>query len=128
MHDIYWFIVFTLANGLLLLALALNVSRLRMKHQIGAGDGGNDDLRRAINAHANGTEQAPIYGLIILSLELLAASGVLVASLVTVFTISRLSHAYGILYKQSGVVRFGAGLTYITQALAIAFLLVKLFA
>lgn len=126
MQDVYWFILFTVSNGLMLLILAINVSRLRIKNQIGHGDGGNSDLKRAINAHANGTEQVPIFGLIILSLELTSAISALLAFLVTLFTTSRLLHAYGLVYKKPGLVRVGAGVTYITQAIAIILLLVNL--
>ena len=119
MQDYYWFILFTLANGLLLLILAGNVSRLRIKHQIGRGDGGNIDLIKAIGTHANGTEQVPVFGLLILSLELTEAAGALLAFLVITFTVSRLFHAYGMLYKTPVLVRIGAGVTYAAQAIAV---------
>jgi len=126
MQDFYWFILVTLSNGLILLVLAINVSRLRIKNQIGRGDGGNVDLIKAISAHANGTEQVPIFSLIILSLEFTTATNALLAFLVVTFTVSRLSHAYGMLYKTPILVRIGAGTTYATQAIAIISLMINL--
>jgi len=128
MQDFYWFILFTIANGLILLILAINVSRLRIKNQIGRGDGGNIDLIKAIGAHANGTEQVPIFGLIILSLEFTAATSVMLGLLVVSFTASRLFHAYGILYKTPILVRIGAGITYAVQATALISLAFNLYA
>ena len=87
MQDFYWFIAFTLSNGLILLMLAINVSRLRIKNQIGRGDGGNIELIKAISAHANGTEQVPIFSLMILSLEFAKATSALLAFLVVTFTV-----------------------------------------
>ena len=126
MQDFYWFILFTLSNGLILLILAINVSRLRIKNQIGRGDGGNIDLKKAISTHANGTEQVPIFSLIILSLEFTTATSALLAFVVVTFTVSRLFHAYGMLYKTPILVSVGAGITYSVQAIAIISLLVNL--
>ena len=51
--------------GLLYIALAYNVSRLRVGLKIAIGDGGNHQISRAIRAHANLTENAP-FGLVLL--------------------------------------------------------------
>ena len=45
--------------GLLIIALALNVSRTRIKHKISFGDGGIKELKGAIRAHGNAIENVP---------------------------------------------------------------------
>ncbi|MBD9484520.1 MAPEG family protein [Pseudomonas sp. PDM14] len=47
--------------SLLLIALSLNTSRLRMRHQIAFGDGGKADLTKAIRAHGNTLEQTVLF-------------------------------------------------------------------
>ena len=47
--------------ALLLIALSLNVSRLRMRHQVAFGDGGKADLTKAIRAHGNSLEQSVLF-------------------------------------------------------------------
>lgn len=47
--------------SLLLIALSLNISRLRMRHQIAFGDGGQADLTKAMRAHGNSLEQSVLF-------------------------------------------------------------------
>ncbi|WP_043310180.1 MAPEG family protein [Pseudomonas sp. ML96] len=47
--------------ALLLIALSLNISRLRMRHQVAFGDGGKPDLTKAIRAHGNSLEQSVLF-------------------------------------------------------------------
>lgn len=128
MHDFYWFTLFVAANSLLLLLLTINVSRLRIKNKISLGDGGNTDLNKAIRVHANGTEQAPVYGLILLSLVYAGASNTVLMLLVISFTLSRVIHAYGMLCKSPISRRMGAAVTYLAQGAAVVSLLIQLMA
>lgn len=128
MQDFYWFILFIAANGTILLLLTVNVSRLRLKHKIAWGDGENTDLMKAIRVHANGTEQVPIYGLIILSLVFTGSSNIVLSSLVVAFTLSRVIHAYGMLCKKPILRQAGAAVTYAAQCAAVLVLLANLIA
>ncbi|MBB2496579.1 MAPEG family protein [Aquipseudomonas ullengensis] len=47
--------------SLLLIALSLNISRLRMRHQVAFGDGGHADLTKAVRAHGNSLEQSVLF-------------------------------------------------------------------
>jgi uncharacterized membrane protein YecN with MAPEG domain len=47
--------------ALLLIALSLNISRLRMRHQVAFGDGGKPDLIKAVRAHGNSLEQSVLF-------------------------------------------------------------------
>ncbi len=126
MHDYFWFSLFVAANGLLLLALAANVSLLRMKYKIAHGFGENKHLMKAIRVHSNGIEQVPIYGLEILALTFLGSSNLVLGCLVAAFTVSRFIHAYGMLFRSMTARQIGAGVTYLLQGVAVAVLLINL--
>ena len=59
----------TLATlALLLTALSMHVSRLRMRHRQTWGDGGHKDLAVAVRTHGNTLEQSLLFGLLVLAL------------------------------------------------------------
>lgn len=118
----YWFCLFTAANALLLLVLALNVSLMRRRYKIANGDGGEPAVRRAVRAHANGVEYAPIFGLLVLALSLQLAADLWLGVLVLGFTLGRVMHALGML-GPSGPLRFwGTTVTYLWTAAALGLL------
>lgn len=103
-------------NGLITLALALHVSRCRLKSKVDLGDGGDLALQRAIRAHGNNVEYVPITLLIILGVAMLSASTLLVHALGVALTLGRLLHGIGL--NLSGGASFGRGagilLTWLT--------------
>ncbi|MEK9970725.1 MAG: MAPEG family protein [Ferrovibrio sp.] len=56
--------------GLLLLVLSLRVVLLRRRRRVKFGDGGHDDLQRAVRAQGNFTEYAPLLLFMLFLLEL----------------------------------------------------------
>ena len=118
MDKYFWFSLLIAINSLLVLALAINVSRLRIKHKISLGDGGNKCLMAAIRAHCNALEQLPIFAIVMIALTYLGASTILLATIVIGFSLARLFHAYGMLYRVFLARRIGAGFTYIFQFIA----------
>jgi len=128
MEQHFWLGVFTFANTLLLALLALNVSRVRIREKVSHGDGGVLALKKAIRAHGNGVEHLVVVGLQVLTLELLQASPTIVATLVVVFTASRVLHAVSMLGAFPSMRRVGAVGTYASELGAAAALLVLLVA
>lgn len=126
MENVYWFAVLVCSNGLLILLLALHVSRLRVVKRIPYGDGNDTGMNQAIRAHANALEHVTLFALVILGSSLLgSASGL--AALVIVFTLSRVIHAYGMLARVFNARRVGAGITYLVELAALVMLGVQLF-
>lgn len=122
--DFYWFGLFMVVNGALIIFLALNISRLRIQLKLPYGDGDNKDLKQAIRAHMNAVEHMPLFALIVLGLVLLQAEDWAIRSSVVGFSIARLMHAYGMLARHFNLRRLGAALTYFFQGfsvLALAF-------
>ncbi len=118
MDNYFWISVLISINSLLVLLLAINVSRLRIKHKISLGDGGNKCVMAAIRTHCNALEQLPIFAIVLITLTFLGVSTTLLSLLVIGFTLARFIHAYGMLYRVFIARRIGAGFTYIFQLVA----------
>ena len=82
--------------GILILALAIRVVYLRRKNKVGIGNGGVDDLRRAVRVHANAIEYIPIALILMAALELNGVNGWLMHALGSLLVLSRLLHAQGL--------------------------------
>jgi len=113
--------------GLLYIRLSFNVIGYRRSLGVSLGDGGHDELLRAIRALANLTEFAPIALILMGCLELNQAPTWLVSILAAAFVIGRLLHPLGM--KKANLSfqprLLGALLTFISIiALAISNLLV----
>lgn len=103
--------------GLLLVALALRISTLRMRHKVAFGDGGNAALMRAIRVHANTAEHAPIFILLALAYELARGATAFLVAIVAVFVLARIGFAVAILGRGLHQLRMATALlTYVTQS------------
>lgn len=118
--------LFIAVNGALVVALALNVSRLRIQRRIPHGDGGDRTMQHAIRAHANAVEHGVWMALLLLALSAQPGALAWVAGIGLVYTLARFIHAFGMLGRRFNARRIGAGLTYFAQVMAIAVLLVML--
>lgn len=81
--------------GLLLLALAVRIIRLRWKFRVGTGDGGERVLAKAIRVHGNATEYVPIALLLMLLAELGGATAGLLHGCGATLVAARVLHAAG---------------------------------
>jgi uncharacterized membrane protein YecN with MAPEG domain len=82
--------------ALLLLVLAVQVSRFRLRTGVGLGDGGDPAFRRAIRTHANAVEWAPVVLLLLLLAELCRASPLLLHAAGIALVAGRVLHALGL--------------------------------
>ncbi len=83
------------ALAFLSVKLSLNVIAQRRKHGVSVGDGGNEDLLRAIRAQGNLAEYAPIALILLACLEWNQAPVWLTSILALAFIIGRLLHPLG---------------------------------
>lgn len=88
-------------NVLLIFALAMYVVVLRYRHKVGIGDGGVQELLRAIRAHANALEYVPLVLIMMLALELNGVANIHLHVIGSVLLAGRLLHAWG-LARSSG--------------------------
>ena len=91
--------------GLMVIALGSRIAWLRRAHRIGLGDGGNQQLARAIRAHGNLVEYAPLALILMVLCELNGAPAVFLHALGVTLLVGRLLHAQGLL--SSGGVSVG---------------------
>jgi uncharacterized protein len=99
-------------NALLLLVLAYNVgSRRGAQNQLQPGDMGDSTLTRAIRAHANFAEHAPIVLLLLLVLALVGAAPLWLHLFGGLFTAGRVVGAFGMMRaKHPNALRFTGNL------------------
>jgi uncharacterized membrane protein YecN with MAPEG domain len=83
--------------GLLALVLAYAVIRLRQKHRVLTGDGGNADLARAMRVQANFVEYTPLALLLLFMLELSRQPVWALHLLGAALFVGRVLHAWGYL-------------------------------
>jgi uncharacterized membrane protein YecN with MAPEG domain len=102
------FAFYAALNALLMFALALNVGLRRgAQKQLQPGDVGDATLVRAIRAHANFAEYAPLVLLLLLGLALLGAPVLWLHLLGAVFTVGRVFHVFGMMRQtHPNAVRF----------------------
>ena len=91
--------------GLLVIALGSRIVWLRYTHRIGLGDGGNKQLARAIRAHGNLVEYAPMALILMAACELNGAPAVFLHAIGATLVVGRLLHAQGL--SSSEGVSFG---------------------
>lgn len=79
------------------LGLSINVIRQRRINRVAIGDQNNPNLLRAIRAHANCAEYAPLILLALYVLEKLHINPLFMAVLCIAFLIGRVTHAFGLI-------------------------------
>ena len=111
--------------GLLLLALGLVVVRLRRKHDVLTGDGGNANLARAMRVQANFVEYVPLTLLLLFMLEMSRQPVWALHLLGAALLLGRLLHAWGYLMtpRLSFGRALGIGLTWIVLGVTAIWLL-----
>lgn len=81
--------------GALYIRLSLNVIGYRRQYGVSVGDGGEEDLLRAIRAQGNLAEYAPVALILLACLEMNAAPWWLTAALAAAFVVGRVLHPLG---------------------------------
>jgi hypothetical protein len=82
--------------GVLLIALALNVVRLRLGRKIPLGMGEGSALEQPVRVHGNFTEYSPTFLILLLLAELSGAAFVFLHLMGAAFVTGRMLHAYGL--------------------------------
>lgn len=101
--------VYIAINILMLVWLAFRVVSRRFRGKISMGDGGSEDLAKAIRVHGNASEYTPAMLIGLLALAFLQGPIWSIHALGIGFTVGRISHAIGmgsgpIILRQLGIV------------------------
>lgn len=94
--------------GLLVIVFAALVVGMRVRTGHSFGDGGDPALHRAIRAHGNLVEFAPILLILLAFMESAGASAMVIASLTGVFVLSRIAHGIYSFITPKTALRIGA--------------------
>ena len=68
--------------------LSARIGKLRGEYRVSVGDGGHEPLLRRMRAQANFTENAPLFLLLLLSVELSGAMKIVIAAIVLLFLLA----------------------------------------
>jgi uncharacterized membrane protein YecN with MAPEG domain len=101
---------------LFLTGLAINISRMRVRHRIFLGDGDVAALQIAVRTHGNALEHLMPMLFLLVIYELLGARKLLVDIFGAVILIARFTHAAAYLAHWSTLRRVGVALTYSVEA------------
>lgn len=119
--------------ALLLIYCAYATVKVRLATEIGFGDGGNPDLLAARGTHANLSEHAPLFLIMLGVLELANANHLGLTIIAAIFLVGRVAHIVGMKqhhnggsprFRQLGVL--ATWLTTVALALWIVFLFVTM--
>jgi uncharacterized protein len=83
----------------LVIGLTVGVIRNRQRAQVSLGTGGDTALERAIRAHGNCLEYAPLALLLILMVELVGYAPPVVHGLGSALVVGRVLHAWGLVMR-----------------------------
>ena len=89
--------IFASLLALLFFRLSIRVIELRRSNKVSLGDGGHEDLKRAVRGQANCAEYGPIAVMLILIAELQSPGQILtvvLAVLAAAFLLGRVMHGY----------------------------------
>ncbi len=113
-------------GSLLIVTLAINVSRLRYKERIAHGDRNNKKLRNAIIAHLNTIEQVIPYCLIIFVLVSQGTNDTMISFLVISFIVIRTVYAVAITTFVFRAWQLSSGFSYLLTIFASCLILYNL--
>ncbi|NQY40701.1 MAG: MAPEG family protein [Henriciella sp.] len=114
--------VYIAINILLLVWLAFRVVSRRFRGKISMGDGGSEDLAKAIRVHGNASEYTPAMLIGLLALAFLQGPIWIIHALGIGFTVGRVSHAIGmgsgpLILRQLGMVLTWTAMVILSLAL-----------
>lgn len=98
------------ASALISIWLGLRVSQLRIRHKVLIGDGGDERLTRRMRAHANFSEYAPTFLILLGLIELAHGSETWLWIVAILFVLARLAHPFGMDRPGSSPLRMGGAL------------------
>ncbi len=120
------FYLLVASGSLLIVILAMNVSRLRYKEHIAHGDRGNKKLRNAMVAHSNTIEHSLPYFLIIFVLVSQGTADTIINFLVISFIAARVVYAIGITMFVFRAWQLASGFSYLLTISASCLILYNL--
>jgi len=116
-------------SALVLIALSVNVIRMRARERVGIGDADRPMLRRAIRVHGNFIEYAPLALILVYLVEAGGFAAWKVHALGAALVVGRIAHAFGLWASEAGSPgrALGMALTFTVLAAAALMLVISFF-
>lgn len=83
-------------NAIFLIYISWRVGKVRIRNKINLGDGGNEEMSRAIRTQGNYIEYAPLALIGLFALAELGLGAVYIHALGAIFFLARISHLLGL--------------------------------
>lgn len=114
--------------ALMMIGLSIYVVKMRYRHRVALGDGGNAEMLKAIRAHGNFVEYVPMALILLVILEINGESAAVLHGFGATLVVARLCHAPGLNSQNTTRLRqTGMVLTYgVLIALALRTLMLTL--
>lgn len=109
------FDLFVGLSVLLIVMLAMNISRLRIRYKVANGNGGNKEITMAIRAHMNSIEHILPFSLLLYVLQSQLIPDIIFAILAYGFLSIRLLHSYSMLNSKFKLRQIAAASTYFIE-------------
>ena len=108
--------------ALIVLALAINVTKNRVKYRISIGDGGNPHMLRAIRLHGNAIEYAPLTLMLMLIYEINGGAHAVLHGIGIALIVARMVQTWGMWTTDMPGLgrRVGQSLTWVTLLVLVA--------
>lgn len=119
------FNLFVGLSVLLIVILAMNISRLRIKHKVANGHGDNKEISKAIRAHMNSLEHILPFSLLLYVLQSQLTSDTIFAILAFGFLSIRALHTYSMLRSKFKLRQLTAASTYFIELCACILVLIN---
>ncbi len=110
---------------LLIVVLALNISRLSIAEKVANGDGGNKKIIKAVRAHMNSLEHILPFTLLLYFLYAQSISVLMITALSFGFLAIRILHSYSMLSSKFKLRQITAALTYFFEFIGCVLVVVK---
>src|ERR1700693_564249 len=92
--------LYVVLNAAIMLALAINVIRMRYRTRTRFGDSGNAEMMRAVRAHGNNTEYVPVALILLILVHGLGGGLLLIHAIGLPLTVGRILHGLGFLDRR----------------------------
>ncbi|HFE47608.1 MAG TPA: hypothetical protein ENJ18_19320 [Nannocystis exedens] len=114
--------------GLLITALAINTTRLRLHYGRELDKHAKEAIRRASRSHGNSVEHGVVFALVLLFAELRGVDASWLWALAIIFLAARLIYVFGYYRRPVSLpMQIGAGVTYATEIVLLNLLGASLF-
>ncbi len=114
--------------GVLITALAINTTRLRLHYGRELDKHAKEAIRRASRSHGNCVEHGVVFALVLLFAELRNVDPLWLQALATTFLAARLIYVFGYYRRPVSLpMQIGAGVTYAVEVVLLNLLGVSLF-